>query len=137
MRIVVAHGRARERGRFQRVLAEAGHEVTECDCPGDALECCRRWRPDVAVVDAEAGAGLLDRIKRDADAFGTAVLLVEAGNLPFERATEALATRRLDVRPLIERVAPLEAGPDLFRQLARAELDAVKVILTPALGDAA
>jgi L-iditol 2-dehydrogenase len=50
----------------------------------------------------------------------------------FERAADALATRRLDVRPLIDRVAPLEDGPELFRQLARAELDAVKVILTPA-----
>jgi L-iditol 2-dehydrogenase len=49
----------------------------------------------------------------------------------FDRAADALATRRLDVRPLIERVAPLEEGPDLFAQLARAELDAVKVILTP------
>ena len=106
MRIVVAHGRARERGRFQRVLAEAGHEVTECDCPGDALECCRRWRPDVAVVDAEAGAGLLDRIKRDADAFGTAVLLVEAGNLPVERATEAIARGAQDV--LVEPVRDAE-----------------------------
>jgi L-iditol 2-dehydrogenase len=49
----------------------------------------------------------------------------------FERAARALATRRLDVRALIERVAPLREGPDLFRALARAELDAVKVILTP------
>jgi L-iditol 2-dehydrogenase len=47
----------------------------------------------------------------------------------FERAADAIANRRLDVRPLIERVAPLEDGPDLFRQLARGELEAVKVIL--------
>ena len=50
MRVVVAHGRAGERRRFQRVLADAGHEVTECDDAVDAIECCRRWRPDVAVV---------------------------------------------------------------------------------------
>ena len=49
----------------------------------------------------------------------------------FDRAAEALADRRIDVRPLIERVAPLEDGPELFRQLARGELDAVKVILAP------
>jgi L-iditol 2-dehydrogenase len=49
----------------------------------------------------------------------------------FERAADALATRRLDVRPLIERVAPLEDGPELFRQLAKGELDAVKVLLAP------
>jgi L-iditol 2-dehydrogenase len=49
----------------------------------------------------------------------------------FERAAEAIGTRRLDVRPLIERVAPLDEGPDLFRALATGELEAVKVILTP------
>ena len=78
MRVVVAHGRAGERRRFQRVLADAGHEVTECDDAVDAIECCRRWRPDVAVIDAAAGNGLLERIKGDADAFRTAVLLVGA-----------------------------------------------------------
>jgi L-iditol 2-dehydrogenase len=49
----------------------------------------------------------------------------------FERAAEAMAARQIDVKPLIERVAPLEDGPDLFRQLARGELDAVKVLLRP------
>src|SRR3712207_2455664 len=49
----------------------------------------------------------------------------------FDRAAEALADRRISVRPLIEHVASLEDGPELFRQLARGELDAVKVILAP------
>jgi two-component system cell cycle response regulator len=106
MRVVVAHGRAGERRRFQRVLADAGHEVTECDHAGDAFECCRRWRPDVAVVDAEAGDGLLDRIKRDADAFRTAVLLVEPGDPPLERAAEAMARGAQDI--LVEPVRDAE-----------------------------
>jgi two-component system cell cycle response regulator len=106
MRVVVAHGRARERRRFRRVLAAAGHEVTECDCAGDALDCCREWRPDVAVVDADAGGGLLSRIKRDADAFRTAVLLVESAELPLERAMEALQQGAQDV--LIEPVRDAE-----------------------------
>ena len=110
MRVVVAHGRAGERRRFQRVLADAGHEVTECDHAGDAFECCLRWRPDVAVVDAEAGDGLLDRIKRDADAFRTAVLLVEPGDLPLERATEAIARGAQDI--LVE---PVRDGELLIR----------------------
>src|SRR5918997_515522 len=67
MRVVVAHGRAGERRRFQRVLSEAGHEVAECDCPGDALDRCREWRPDVVVADDAAGDGLLERIVRDAE----------------------------------------------------------------------
>ena len=106
MRVVVAHGRRGERRRFQRVLSEAGHEVTECDSPGDAFERCREWRPDVAVVDAEAGDGLLSRIKRDADAFRTAVLLVEPAELPLERALEALQQGAQDV--LIEPVRDAE-----------------------------
>jgi two-component system cell cycle response regulator len=97
MRVVVAHGRAGERRRFQRVLADAGHEVTECDHAGDAFECCREWHPDVAVVDADAGEGLLDLIKRDADAFRTAVLLVEPDDLPVERAAEAIARGAQDI----------------------------------------
>jgi two-component system, cell cycle response regulator len=106
MRVVVAHGRARERRRFQRVLADAGHEVTECEHLGDAFECCRQWRPDVAVVDAEAGDGLLDQIKRDADAFCTAVLLVEPGDPPVERAAEAIARGAQDI--LVEPVRDAE-----------------------------
>jgi len=50
----------------------------------------------------------------------------------FDVAADALATGRLDVRELIERVAPLEDGPHIFRELGEGRLDAVKVILTPA-----
>ena len=106
MRVVVAHGRARERRRFQRVLSDAGHDVAECDCAGDAFDRCREWHPDVAVVDAEAGTGLLERIKRDADAFRTAVLLVEHGDLPVERAADAIARGAQDI--LIEPVRDAE-----------------------------
>jgi diguanylate cyclase (GGDEF)-like protein len=88
------------------VLADAGHEVEECDDPGDAIDCCRRWRPDVAVVDAAAGANLLDRIKRDADAFRTAVLLVEPDTPPPERAVEALQRGAQDI--LVEPVNDAE-----------------------------
>lgn len=106
MRVVVAHRREGERRRFQRVLAEAGHQVTECCAAGDAFDCCRRWQPDVAVVDAEAGRGLLNRIKADADAFGTAVLLVEDGAPPLERAVEALEHGAQDI--LVEPVLDAE-----------------------------
>ena len=50
----------------------------------------------------------------------------------FDVAADALATGRLDVRELIERVAPLEDGPHIFRELGEGRLDAVKVVLTPA-----
>lgn len=49
----------------------------------------------------------------------------------FEQAADALAAGWIDARRLIECVAPLEDGPDLFRQLAEGSLSAVKVVLTP------
>jgi len=49
----------------------------------------------------------------------------------FEEAAHALATRRIDASELIERVAPLEDGPALFRELAAGRLSAAKVILVP------
>jgi diguanylate cyclase (GGDEF)-like protein len=88
------------------VLADAGHEVTECDDAVDAIECCRRLRPDVAVVDAEAGNGLLERIKGDADAFRIAVLLVEPGTPPVEYAAQALERGAQDI--LVEPVNDAE-----------------------------
>jgi L-iditol 2-dehydrogenase len=49
----------------------------------------------------------------------------------FGEAINALATGEIDVRPLIDRIATLEEGPELFRSLADGSLDAVKVILHP------
>jgi len=88
------------------VLAEAGHEVTECDGAGDALARCLDWKPDVAVLDASAGGGVLERIKGDADAFRTAVLLVEPGAPPLGRALDALRRGAQDI--LVEPVHDAE-----------------------------
>lgn len=49
----------------------------------------------------------------------------------FDRAAATLASGRVDVRPLIERVAPLGEGTELFRELAEGRLAAVKVLLSP------
>jgi len=49
----------------------------------------------------------------------------------FGEAINALATGEIDVRPLIDRIATLAEGPDIFRSLADGSLDAVKVILHP------
>jgi diguanylate cyclase (GGDEF)-like protein len=106
MRVVVAHGREGERRRFRRVLADAGHEVTECDCAGDALDCCLTWKPDVAVIDEEAGDGVLERIKADAEVFRTAVLLIEPDEPPVERALEAVQRGVQDI--LVEPIADAE-----------------------------
>jgi two-component system cell cycle response regulator len=106
MRVVVAHGRAGERRRFRRVLAEAGHDVTECDCATDALDRCLSLRPDVAVIDDAAGNGLLERIKGDPEAFRTAVLLVERAEPPVERAADVIQRGVQDI--LVEPVHDAE-----------------------------
>jgi L-iditol 2-dehydrogenase len=49
----------------------------------------------------------------------------------FDRSIELLASSRLTVDPLIERIAPLADGPQLIHDLAKSTLDAVKVVLTP------
>ena len=49
----------------------------------------------------------------------------------YEQAGDALAAGRIDVRRLVECVATLEDGPDLFGRLGEGSLAAVKVILTP------
>lgn len=54
-----------------------------------------------------------------------------AFNDEFDQAADAIASGWIDIRRLIERTAPLDLGPELFRQLGAAELDAVKVILVP------
>lgn len=52
-------------------------------------------------------------------------------NEEFERAVGLLGSGALDPSPLLERLAPLEDGPELVRQLAAGELDDVKVVLRP------
>lgn len=49
----------------------------------------------------------------------------------FGHAIELLRTQRINVASLIERVAPLEQGPQLFHDLAHGTLDSIKVILQP------
>nr|PZN18476.1 MAG: hypothetical protein DIU80_22865 [Chloroflexota bacterium] len=52
-------------------------------------------------------------------------------NAEFAQAIEALGSGRIDVAPLIERVAPLEQGPQLVHDLAKGTLEDVKVVLKP------
>ena len=106
MRVVVSHGRAGERRRFRRVLADAGHDVAECDCFESALTRCLEWQPDVAVVDEEAGDRLVERIKGHPEAFRTAVLLVETTEPSVERAAEVLQRGVQDI--LVEPVPDAE-----------------------------
>ena len=52
-------------------------------------------------------------------------------NQEFAQAIDALHSGRIDATPLIERVAPLEDGPQIVHDLAKGTLDLAKVVLTP------
>ena len=52
-------------------------------------------------------------------------------NREFAAAIQAIATGRIDVDPLIERIAPLADGPQIIHDLAAGVLDLAKVILEP------
>ena len=69
MRVVVAHGRARERRRFRRVLAEAGHDVAECDCVDDALDAALHGSLTSRWSTRPPATALVEKIKRDPTAF--------------------------------------------------------------------
>lgn len=49
----------------------------------------------------------------------------------FPRAIATLRSGRLDVMPLVERIATLEEAPEIIHDLAEGSLDEVKVILKP------
>ncbi len=52
-------------------------------------------------------------------------------NNEFGLAIDALSLGRIDVKPLIERIAPLAEGPELVHDLAKGTLDVAKAILKP------
>jgi two-component system, cell cycle response regulator len=93
MQVVVAHSEARTRERLARVLERAGQHVQRAATADEALAACRAGT-HVAVVDVrlchDGPGGLLRRIKADADAFGTAVVLLERDELDLEAASAAL-----------------------------------------------
>src|SRR3954447_9420257 len=95
MHVVLAHADPAARDRLSLVLSRVGHEVRASASAGEALTACTSGRTDVAVVDAalchgDAGQRLLAAIKGDADAFATAVVLLEREDLDLGAAVTAL-----------------------------------------------
>jgi two-component system, cell cycle response regulator len=95
MQVVLAHADAHIRDRLSAVLARVGHEVRVSGSADDALQACCAGDTDVAVVDVslcrgDDGSELLRAIKGDADAFRTAVVLLEREDLDLVAAVSAL-----------------------------------------------
>ena len=119
MRVVIAHARPERRARFARVLEGVGHDATEVATAEEAVEHCRAQAPDVAVVDAQLTHGddepsLLAALKSDANAYRTAVVLLEQADLDLDGAVGALRRGVQDflVEPVTdgELVARVEAA---------------------------
>jgi two-component system, cell cycle response regulator len=124
MRVVIAHGQPVTRQRFAGVLSALGHEVIEVEDPGEALARCRASAPDVAVLGGEDGQALLGALKRDPDAYRTAVVLVEPAGPDVEAAQALLRRGAYDflVEPvsdgeLVARVAAAQRTKDLQDEL--------------------
>jgi two-component system cell cycle response regulator len=103
MRVLLAYALSPKRRRIAGVLAEAGHEVVEVDDHATALERCREWRPDVALVHVACCAGLVGDIKADPEAYGTAIIMIERPGLSPQAALEGMRRGVQDY--LIEPVA--------------------------------
>jgi two-component system cell cycle response regulator len=118
MRVVLAHGNADRRRQLGSILARVGHVVDEADTARAAVYACQSAPTDVAVVDAElcgedGDGGLLHAIKGDAEAYGTAIVLVERADLDLDAAVSAL---HRGVQDFI--VEPVSAGELVSRVAA-------------------
>jgi two-component system cell cycle response regulator len=121
MRVLLAHALTPKRRRIARVLAQAGHDVFETADRDEALERCRTWEPDVALIHAGIGADVVDAIKSDPVAFGTAILMIERPGLAPE---DALAGLRRGVQDYL--IEPLADGEVLTRVEAAARTKALQ-----------
>jgi two-component system, cell cycle response regulator len=90
MRVLLAHALTPKRRRIARVLDAAGHDVREVSDRDAALEQCRAWAPDVAVIHVDCCGDLVCDIKSDPVAYGTAIVVVERPGLEPARALEGM-----------------------------------------------
>jgi diguanylate cyclase (GGDEF)-like protein len=94
VQVVLAHADPGVRSRFTRVLSRVGHDVRTVDSAGGAVEACREQPPDVVLVDVELcrvdEQALLAELKGDAEAYRSAVVLLERPGLDLDSAVAAL-----------------------------------------------
>jgi two-component system cell cycle response regulator len=115
MRVLLAHALTPKRRRIARVLATAGHEVTEVSTQVEAMDRCRAWAPDVALVHADCCGDLVLQIKSDPVAYSTAILMIVRPGLS---PPDALAGMRSGIQDYL--VEPVADGEVLTRVEAAA-----------------
>jgi two-component system cell cycle response regulator len=115
MRVLLAHARTPKRRRLTRVLAAAGHDVVAVEDAVVALERCRAWAPDVALIHVDCCGDLVSDIKSDPVAYATAIVMIERPHLAVERAVDGM---RKGVHDFL--VEPVTDGELLTRVAAAA-----------------
>jgi two-component system cell cycle response regulator len=94
VQVVLAHADPEVRRRCVRVLSRIGHDVRAVASAQETLEHCREQPPDVVLVDVELcrddERALLAALKRDAQAYRSAVVLLERHELDLGAAVLAL-----------------------------------------------
>ena len=94
MQVVLAHADPGVRSRISRVLSHVGHDVRAVEAAADAVDACREQPPDVVLVDVELcrddQQALLAELKGDAEAYRSAVVLLERPGLDLDTAVAAL-----------------------------------------------
>jgi two-component system cell cycle response regulator len=92
MRVLLAHGSNAARDELAAPLRAAGHDVLEAGGAAHAFALCRQERPDVLLVARALcerdGLALVDLVKRDAEVYRTAVLLIVPDLAPDVAADE-------------------------------------------------
>jgi two-component system, cell cycle response regulator len=121
MRVLLAHALTPKRRRIARVLGAAGHDVCEVGDPAQALERCRAWSPDVALIHSACCGDLVCAIKSDPVAYATAIIMIERPGLEPERAVDGMRRGIQDY--LIE---PVTDGEVLTRVEAAARTKALQ-----------
>src|SRR4051794_14881880 len=90
MRVLLAHALNPKRRRIARVLKAAGHDVLEVERRAEALERCRAWAPDVALLHVECCGDIVYDIKADPVAYGTAIIMIARPSLSPQDAREGM-----------------------------------------------
>src|SRR3954465_6389235 len=90
MRVLLAHALSPKRRRIARVLSDAGHDVVEVSERADALERCRAWAPDVALLHVECCGDIVCDIKADPVAYGTAIIMIARPPLSPDEAIDGM-----------------------------------------------
>jgi L-iditol 2-dehydrogenase len=116
-----------------RRLTEGGADV--------ALECVGATEPIKTAVASVRKGGSVVLVGNISPAIQLPLQAVVTGEMTllgtcassgeYPRAIELLRTGKIDVRPLITEVAPLEEGPRMFERLYAREPGLMKVILQP------